>query len=82
MEDEKIEEVRNWLESKSVQDIQVFIGFANLYWQFIWGFGKIAAPLILILNMTGSSDLTPKELEADNNEVVRGGSKVDNRNLS
>ena len=31
MEDEKIEAVRNWLEPKSVRDIQVFIGFANFY---------------------------------------------------
>ena len=35
MEDERIETVRNWPEPKSVQDIQVFIGFANFYWQFI-----------------------------------------------
>ena len=31
MEDERIKAVRNWLEPKSVQDIQVFIGFANFY---------------------------------------------------
>ena len=31
MKDEKIEAVKNWFEPKSVQDIQVFIGFANFY---------------------------------------------------
>ena len=31
IEDEKHEAVRNWLEPKSVQDIQVFIGFVKFY---------------------------------------------------
>ena len=31
MKNERIEVVRNWLESKSVQDIQVFISFTNFY---------------------------------------------------
>ena len=31
MKDEKIKAVKNWPEPKSVQDIQVFIGFANFY---------------------------------------------------
>ena len=35
MEDEKIKKVKNWPEPKSVQDIQVFLGFANIYWCFI-----------------------------------------------
>ena len=56
MEDERIEAVKNWPEPKSVRDIQVFIGFANFYRQFIRGFSKIAVPLILMLKTTGSSD--------------------------
>ena len=35
MEAERIEVVKEWPEPKSVQDIQVFLGFANFYWQFI-----------------------------------------------
>ena len=35
MEEEKIDAVKAWLESKSVQDIQIFIGFANFYRRFI-----------------------------------------------
>ena len=76
MEDERIEVVRNWPELKSIQDIQVFIGFANFYQKFIRGFSKIAAPLTSILQTTGSSDSSRKD---DDDEVVRGG---DDRNLS
>ena len=32
MEVKKIEVIKEWLEPKSVQDIQVFLGFANFYW--------------------------------------------------
>ena len=31
MEAEQIEVVRKWPEAKSVQNIQVFLGFANFY---------------------------------------------------
>ena len=31
MEVEQIEVVKKWLEPKSVQNIQVFLGFANFY---------------------------------------------------
>ena len=54
MEDERIEAVRSWPEPKSVQDIQVFIGFANVYRRFIRGFIRIAAPLTSMLKTTGS----------------------------
>ena len=35
MKVEQIEVVKKWPEVKSVWDIQVFLGFANFYWQFI-----------------------------------------------
>ena len=35
IEDEKIKAVKQWLELKSVRDIQVFFGFPNFYWRFI-----------------------------------------------
>ena len=35
MEAERIEVVKEWLEPKSVRDIQVFLGFANFYQRFI-----------------------------------------------
>ena len=35
IEAKRIKVVREWPEPKSVRDIQVFLGFANFYWQFI-----------------------------------------------
>ena len=52
MEAERIEIIKDWPESKSVRDIQVFLGFANFYWRFIQGFSKIAAPLTSMLKTT------------------------------
>ena len=52
MEVEQIKIIRKWLESKSVRDIQVFLGFANFYWQFIQDFSRIAALLTLMLKTT------------------------------
>ena len=56
MEAERIEVVKDWPEPKSVRNIQVFLGFANFYWQFIQGFSRIAAPLTSMLKTTGSPD--------------------------
>ena len=56
LEAERIEVMKDRPESKSVCNIQVFLGFANFYWRFIQGFNKIAAPLISMLKMTGSPD--------------------------
>ena len=54
MEVERIEVVKDWLEAKSVRNIQVFLGFANFYQQFIQGFSKIVALLTWILKTTRS----------------------------
>ena len=35
MKIEQIKVVKKWPKPKSVRDIQVFLGFANFYWQFI-----------------------------------------------
>ena len=56
MEVKRIKVVKNWLEPKSVRNIQVFLGFANFYRQFIQGFNRIAAPLTSILKITRSPD--------------------------
>ena len=52
MEAEKIEVMKNWPEPKSIRDIQVFLSFANFYWQFIQGFSRIAAPFTSMLKTT------------------------------
>ena len=76
MEDERIKVVRNWSKPKSVQDIQVFIYFANFYWWFIWDFSMITAPLTSMLKTTRLSNSVQKD---NNDEVVGGGG---DRNLS
>ena len=77
IEDEQIKVVKNWPEPKSVQDIQVFIGFANFYRCFIRGFSRIAAPLTFMLKTTGSSDSAPKAFMADDDKVTRVGGRAD-----
>ena len=52
MEAKKIEVVRKWPKPKSVQNIQVFLGFANFYWRFIQGFSRISALLTSMLKTT------------------------------
>ena len=73
MEVERIEVVKKWPEPKSVRDIQVFLGFANFYWQFIQGFSKIAAPLTSMLKTTGSPDVSGPEVGNGDSEVIRFG---------
>ena len=76
MEDERIKAVKNWPKLKLVQDIQVFIGFANFYQQFIQSFSRITAPFTSMLKTTGSSNLAQED---NGNEVIRGDG---NKNLS
>ena len=55
IEAKQIEVLKKWPELKSVQDIQVFLGFTNFDQQFIQGFSQIAAPLTSMLKITMSS---------------------------
>lgn len=73
MEEERIEAVKNWPEPKSVRDIQVFLGFANFYRQFIQGCSKIAGPLTSMLRTSpnnSSEDSLTSEDVAKEDEVV------------
>ena len=49
IEAERIEDVKDWPEPKSVCDIQVFLGFTNFYQRFIQDFSRIVAPLTSML---------------------------------
>ena len=69
MVDEKIKAVKQWPEPKSVWDIQVFLRFANFYWQFIQGFSRIAASLPSILKTSRST----KSLTRPGKSKVRDG---------
>ena len=63
--------MKNWAEPKSVQDIQVFIGFANFYQRFIKSFSTVAGWLTSILKTTTScKKLVFKAFGADSNKVV------------
>ena len=88
IEAKRIEVVKDWPEPKSVQDIQVFLGFANFYWQFIQSFSRIVAPLTSILKTTsklvssrndgsrsascGNDDSRPASERNDGNSEVDG----------
>ena len=85
IEDEQIKAVKQWLESKLVRDIQVFIKFANFYWQFIQGFSRIAELLTSMLKTTEiiGSATNPKETKGvigSNNVIsnVAGGGEATN----
>ena len=80
MKDEKIEAVKNWPESKSVRDIQMFLGFANFYYCFIRGFKKIAGPLTSILKTSNLSKNSLNKMVEDDEMV--GGSNNSGQNLA
>ena len=84
IEAEQIEVVKKWPESMSVYDIQVFLGFANFYWQLIQGFSRITAPLTLMLKTT--NEPTPSKnngsrlASSKNNDKKPVSGRIDNDN--
>jgi len=45
MSDRKVRSVQSWAHSRSVKEVQIFIGFANLYRRFIKDFSKVCKPI-------------------------------------
>jgi hypothetical protein len=45
MEPKRVQTIKEWPVPKSVQEVRIFIGFANYYRRFIEGFSRIVAPL-------------------------------------
>jgi len=45
MSERKVDSVMNWRAPRSVNEVQIFIGFPNLYRQFIQVFSKICTPI-------------------------------------
>ena len=80
IEKERIDAVKKWPEPESVQDIQVFIGFANFYWRFIKACSRIAAPLSAILKTTGLSVASASRV--GDNKVVDSGGAVGRSDVS
>ena len=58
IEEKKIKTIKNWPKPQSVKDFWLFLGFANFYKRFINNFGKIAIPLILLLQITNDKALS------------------------
>ena len=80
MEDKRIKAIKQWLEPKSVRDIQVFLGFANFYCRFIQGFSRIVISLTLILKTSDTKLAGPKKgvIEVGGDSRARyNGSKID-----
>src|SRR5204862_4750538 len=42
---DKVEAILNWLEPKTLKEVQSFLGFANYYRKFIRGYREVAKPL-------------------------------------
>ena len=70
MEEERIDAVKAWPETKSIRNIQVFIRFANFYRRFIQGFSKIAAPLTSMLKTSPQPAGALPATAVDDSEVV------------
>ncbi len=68
MEEERIKVVKVWPKPKSFRDIQVFLGFANLYRRFIRNFSRIAAPLTSMLQTTDNEGLSTQAIENKKNQ--------------
>ena len=66
MKKEKVQEVVDWLVSKSVKNMQKFLGLANYYRQFVKDFAKAAKPLYEIIRKNVKWDW-----ERDNRECLR-----------
>ena len=45
MSERKVKSIRDWAHSRSVKEVQIFIGFANFCRRFIKDFSKICKPI-------------------------------------
>jgi hypothetical protein len=64
MDPVKVEGVMKWPVPKCVKDIQAFMGFANFYRRFIFGFSDIARPMNDLLWKDVKWDWTEKQQDA------------------
>ena len=72
MEEERIKVVKTWPELQSVEDIQVFLGFANFYRKFIRNFSKIATSLTSMLWTTNKAADNEVQSTQDENQDLPG----------
>jgi hypothetical protein len=46
MDPDRVRTITEWPEPKGYKDIQVFLGFANFYWRFIFNYSSIMRPMV------------------------------------
>jgi hypothetical protein len=46
MDPDRVRTITEWLEPEGYKDIQVFLGFANFYWRFIFNYSSIVRPMV------------------------------------
>jgi hypothetical protein len=49
MDPERVRAIQEWPTPRTFRDVQVFLGFANFYRRFVWGYSQIARPLNQLL---------------------------------
>ena len=79
MKEKRIDVIKAKPKLKSVQDIQVFIAFANFYQRFIEGFSKIAALFTSLLKVCPLLASALLATDVDNNKVVDSSGKNDKK---
>ena len=60
MDPKKVSVVNNWEITKTIQDVQSFLDFANFYWRFIEGYSRICTPLFNLLKTVNKDTDTPE----------------------
>ncbi len=64
MEETKLEAVRDWPAPKTVKEVQKFLGFANFYRRFIYGFAGVTRPLTALTRKSRPWQWGKEEIEA------------------
>ena len=60
MDPAKVDTIINWPLMINVKDVQSFLGFANFYRRFIYGYSKLAAPLTNLTKKNVPFEWTPE----------------------
>jgi len=60
MNPQKMKAIMNWQASKSVKNVQSFIGFANFYWKFIKNFSNLIMSMMALVQKNTSFKWTEK----------------------
>jgi len=63
MDEEKIQNIKEWKEPTNVKGIQSFLGFANFYRRFIRDYSKITTPLSSLTRKEKGWELSDKQQE-------------------